>query len=213
MLMKKNLDFPSVDESNPHNLNIILISGKAGAGKDTAAGILNEHLRARENISVISGFADNLKSVLTSRLFDWDGKKDDNGRKLLTEIGTDIAHQIDPFLWSRRWLENVQMYFNYRLALAPKKVTSRLFAIAPDWRFPNEAQYLTLQNNVRVFKLRLIRDNFELENYDLFKKHASETALDDYDGFQATIKNNETTDDLERRLVDYLDFFIEEWVI
>jgi len=67
----------------------ILISGKAGAGKDTIARILNRKYGFKDY-----RYADNLKKIL---LFaGWDGKKDLRGRKLLQTVGGAF----------RRWDEN-----------------------------------------------------------------------------------------------------------
>ena len=58
----------------------VLVSGKAGAGKDTVARILSEKHGFKDY-----RYADSLKEVLLHA--GWDGRKDLRGRKLLQDVG------------------------------------------------------------------------------------------------------------------------------
>jgi hypothetical protein len=77
-------------------LYFILLSGKAGAGKDTTANIL------RDKYGFIKHrYADSLKDVLLYA--GWDGKKDLRGRKLLQRVGKafrdwDVNFWVDKLL-------------------------------------------------------------------------------------------------------------------
>lgn len=205
---KKELVFPMspMDESLLP-INVILISGKAGAGKDTSAEILKEHLRARNSVGLVHSFAYSLKSLCLSDLFGWDGQKDVPGRNLLTKLGTDVAHQLDNYIWVRRWYEDIMLKTYYSFSEKPQMP---LFAIAPDWRFPTEVEFLRFCPNLQVFTLRIDRD-LRLKNYHLIELHPSEVSLDSYP-FHCIIRNNETLDDLERELAGFLDG-IQKWVI
>ena len=60
-------------------MNIICISGKAGHGKDTLAGVLEEKLTQKGERVLITHYADLLK-WMCEKLFGWDGVKDEAGR-------------------------------------------------------------------------------------------------------------------------------------
>lgn len=68
--------------------------------------------------------------------------------------------------------------------------------VITDVRFPNEAQAIKDKGGILI---RLNRGLGDTGN------HASETALDNYDGFDVVIANNGTIDDLIKKLVKVLD--------
>ena len=79
-------------------MRIIALSGHAGCGKDTCAGMIeNELLKAGKNVIVVN-LADLLKFTL-KRFLKWDGKKDEAGRTLLQTVGTDIVRRLRPDYW------------------------------------------------------------------------------------------------------------------
>lgn len=63
-------------------MKVICISGKARHGKDTLAGILDEHLKANGHRVLIAHFGDLVKYIC-EKFFAWDGAKDEKGRTLL----------------------------------------------------------------------------------------------------------------------------------
>ena len=60
-------------------MKVILISGKAGHGKDAFATFLKEKLEAAEKTVLIIKFGDAVK-WLAQKFLGWDGNKDDKGR-------------------------------------------------------------------------------------------------------------------------------------
>ena len=58
-------------------MKVCCISAKAQHGKDTAAGLLKEHLESVGQKVLITHYADLVKFVCTN-YFGWDGKKDEN---------------------------------------------------------------------------------------------------------------------------------------
>ena len=71
---------------------MILISGKAENGKTTTAEFLKSKLEALGNKVVITRYAYYLKDLAT-RYCDWNGTKDEKGRELLQQLGTNIIRQ------------------------------------------------------------------------------------------------------------------------
>lgn len=178
---------------------IIGISGKAGAGKDTAAKML-EVLYANPNISYedfanrryknfadiqIVHFADTLKETaqVLFRIGEWEtntqeGKKTTINwigktvRELLQEIGQGLRDTIDFDIWVKILFANTEGWSNYIIA---------------DVRYPNEVKAIKERNGIL---LRIDRESAGAGN------HSSETALDDYKEWDVHIKNNGSIEDL-----------------
>ena len=69
------------------------VSGLAGSGKDTLADILCEAYGYKKD-----HFAFDLK-YLASAHFNWDGQKDERGRHLLQQLGTDVGRTYLQNIW------------------------------------------------------------------------------------------------------------------
>lgn len=106
---------------------IIAISGQMGSGKDVIAEALKKSLEARGQRVRIVHFGDLVK--FSCKLFwDWDGVKDEYGRKLLQKVGTDIVRdKYDRYYWSR-----------YVCNMLEFSKDMWDVAIIPDLRFDNE---------------------------------------------------------------------------
>lgn len=178
---------------------IIGISGKAGAGKDTAAKML-EVLYANPNISYedfanrkyknfvdiqIVHFADTLKETaqVLFRIGEWEtntqeGKKTTINwigktvRELLQGIGQGLRDAIDFDIWVKILFANTKGWSNYIIA---------------DVRYPNEIKAIKERNGIL---LRIDREGAGAGN------HSSEIALDDYKEWDVHIKNNGSIEDL-----------------
>lgn len=178
---------------------IIGISGKAGAGKDTAAKML-EVLYANPNISYedfanrryknfadiqIVHFADTLKETaqVLFRIGEWEtntqeGKKTTINwigktvRELLQGIGQGLRDAIDFDIWVKILFANTEGWSNYIIA---------------DVRYPNEIKAIKERNGIL---LRIDREGAGAGN------HSSETALDDYKEWDVHIENNDSIEDL-----------------
>lgn len=154
-------------------MEVLLISGKSGHGKDTFADILKERLQILNKKVLIIHFADLVK-VYAKMYYGWSGEKNIAGRSLLQYIGTDLMRTYDADYWAR--------IVGEFLAAANKDFD---IAIIPDNRFPNEIdvvqQYCPEAKTVHV--QRWEKDgtpyiNPAFTNAQL--THPSETSLDDY---------------------------------
>lgn len=142
---------------------IITISGKARHGKDTFASFLEENLNMNGYNTYVYHYADPVKMCATN-YFNWDGKKDNYGRTLLQNIGTDRARARDENTWvniGKNIIENVFHDAEY--------------VIIPDARFPNEIDCWE-----DLITIKVVRENFENDLNETQRLHASETSLDDY---------------------------------
>jgi dephospho-CoA kinase len=170
--------------------NTILISGKAGSGKDTVAQFMKEELEKHGKKVLIIKYGDAVKWVLRD-YFNWDGQKDIVGRTLLQRIGTDVVRAKHPNYWTAIVVGLLQCFEPYN---------DFDIALVPDARFPNEVDIALqeLQNCVSVRVERRNEDGSEWINTALTeeqRQHPSETSLDHY-AFDYVIHNDEGLDTL-----------------
>ena len=79
-------------------MKTLIISGKAGHGKDTVANFMKEVLEKEGNRVIVCHYGDAVKWVIRD-YFNWDGQKDERGRSLLQKIGTDVVRASYPNFW------------------------------------------------------------------------------------------------------------------
>lgn len=154
--------------SSEKNMKILAISGKARHGKDYTASIIKEYLGEHDKSVLTIHYADLLKYLCTS-LFNWDGKKDENGRHILQYVGTEVVRQKDPDFWVEFVVKILKLFEG-----------QWDYVIIPDCRFPNEIELLKANFN-DVVSLRVNRFGFESDLTKETKNHISETALDNYE--------------------------------
>jgi dephospho-CoA kinase len=150
---------------------IIAISGKLQSGKDTIA----DYLVLKHGFTRIA-FADKLKDIARD-LFNWDGVKDDSGRKLLQELGCQMRN-VRKDVWVEFVFEVIKMHKN-------------IDWVIPDVRFINEA-VMAKENNAHLWRI-----DRNLDRTNELCNHISETELDDYTQlFDEIIYNNLSIKDL-----------------
>jgi hypothetical protein len=164
-------------------MKLILISGKAGHGKDTLARYMKEILVSKNKNVLVTHYGDLLKYIC-KQLFGWDGNKDEKGRTLLQYVGTDVIRKQKPDYW-------VQFVADM-LAFFPNEWD---YVIIPDVRFPNEIEGLAGFN---PYHIRIVRPGFNMLTEEQ-QKHPSETALDDYKNVSLYVNNQGTLVDLLRK--------------
>ena len=179
-------------------MKCIVISGKAGHGKDMTASYMKEILENHDLRVITIHYADAVKWVLRD-YFDWDGNKDEHGRYLLQHIGTDVVRKNYPDFWTKIVAE---------LLVAFDKENLFDVALVPDARFENEVEITmdTLPDSVCVRVKRENPDGTDWENpalTDAQKKHPSETSLDNY-SFDYVIHNDEGLDTLKESTITIL---------
>lgn len=172
-------------------LKLICISGKAGHGKDTAAMILKNGLEIDGYNVLITHYADLLKYICRT-FFDWNGEKDENGRKLLQYVGTNVVRNKNPDYWVDFVVNIIHLFYD-----------EWDYVIIPDCRFQNEID-LMRKSGFDTTHIRIVRRNFKSPLTIEQQRHPSETALDgcvpDY-----YIYNDGTISDLR--------LYIENWIV
>ena len=156
---------------------IITVSGKAQHGKDTISGFLREYLEEKGKRVLITHYGDLVKYVCTT-FFGWNGEKDEAGRTLLQEVGTDRVRTQSPNFWVK-FIRDILDHF-------PDEWD---YVLIPDCRFPNEIDFMK-ESGYDVIDIRVIRSNFISPLTIEQQKHISETILDNripnyliYNGF------------------------------
>ena len=176
---------------------IILISGKASVGKTTVGDFLDELLSEIPLNVTSTGFADDLKKVATS-IFNWDGRKDSKGRKLLQQIGL-IGREYNKNIWVEKLLGD----------LDSASIFFPDITIIDDWRFLNEADYFE-EGLYDVFKINVVSDIRGGLRGEL-GDDISETELDNYTEYDYIVKNNfKTLEELKKECEKLVEILIEE---
>lgn len=175
--------------------NIILISGKARHGKDTFAKFLKEGLENKGERVLICHYGDLLKFIAKAYL-GWNGEKDEEGRKLLQQVGTGLIREKEPNFWVD-FVIKMFRYFGDRYD----------YILIPDTRFPNEVEKMREAFGDRVFHFRVVRPDFISELTPEQLKHPSETALDNYPP-DCELLNDGTLKEFEEGVKD--DAFLEK---
>lgn len=156
-------------------MRVIAISGKAESGKDTIAKMLKQQLEEQNYKVMIIHFADVLKFVCR-QYFDWNGEKDEYGRTLLQQVGTEMREKNNPNMWvniTKELIRGIGVEFDY--------------VLVPDTRFKEEINMLNEYFN--CLSVRILRQ--DIDSYgisyvhvnnltDEQRAHKSERDLDDY---------------------------------
>ena len=185
---------------------ILSFSGKAGAGKNTAATLVAKicsEMQSKYTVIEYS-FAAYLKQMAKEQ-YGWDGDKTlypddvtDKGRNLLIWLAKKYRDE-DPDFWARHLIDDV-IDEHIRATHRDKKC----MYIITDTRYRNEIQLLReleefYQGEVKLYCLKVTRPN------ELHIDSPSEKDLDSFFGFDLTIQNNGSMEQLKENLKDFLD--------
>lgn len=144
---------------------VVLISGKAGSGKDQLADTLRVVLSIEYGAVVhVLHYADVLKYILQSYSY-WDGVKDIEGRTLLQTVG-------DSFRVSN---ENFFVDFAINVIQSIKQDVDVI--LIPDTRFRNEIE--KMKSVFQIVTVRVNRDDLS-DQSGSWRGHVSENELDNF---------------------------------
>jgi len=158
-----------LDKSRGLNVRptIITFSGKAMAGKDTAADFLAKQATFRGWRVLRMNYADQLK-YLARQYLGWNGEKDAKGRTLLQTLGTEKVRNRFPNYWVDTTI-GVAKIFQHDYD----------YIIIGDCRFSNEVSRWS-DEGFSVITVHVERPDFDNGLTHKQKQHPSETALDDF---------------------------------
>lgn len=149
-------------------MNVILISGKAQHGKDSSANILKSLMEKDKKQVLIAHYGDMVKYV--SKVFwGWNGEKDEVGRTILQQVGTNIVRKEKP----NYWVDFVKDFVCFSKDRWD-------YVLIPDVRFPNEVNRWRNIDGIDYISIRVSRTNFNSPLTEEQQNHPSETALDNW---------------------------------
>lgn len=164
---------------------IIIFSGKAQHGKDTSAEIMMDKLTSEGYKCIRCAFGDYVKFAC-KQYYKWNGEKDEFGRWLLQNVGTDKVRNKLPDFWVKRIYEDIEHIIKDDFD----------YIFITDARFPNEIDLLKEKYKELCTAIRVIRSNFESPLTEEQQEHESETSLDDYKKFDYKIMSESGIENL-----------------
>lgn len=178
---------------NKKEPKIFVISGKANAGKDTTAELINNYVKIKGLKVINTQFSSYIK-MYAKQISGWNGQENSKPRSLLQELGTDIIRKrIDNNFFINRIIGDIKVYSYYFDVIT-----------ISDARLPEELEAIK-SNFKNVFLVNVIRPNFENNLRASEKKHLTEVALDGYNKYDYVIENSGTFEDLNEKLQKMLD--------
>jgi len=201
---------------------LIGISGKIGGGKDTVAKLLADKFnkkipvfkksfafKLKQVVEILSGYK--MKTSYDNNFFDGitDFTREDKDvfikvfnqsiGEMLQIIGTEVFRDnYDKEVWIKSLFNDYNSY--------EKKNT---IWIISDVRFTNEAEYVKSNDGILI---RVNGDPLNIannSNRDI--NHPSETALDNYSGFDFMIENIGSLEDLEKKVNGVVEKISKKW--
>lgn len=162
-----------------HRKVVVLISGKAGAGKSTFAKYLEQDAIIEGLSCVRTAFADALKDIAYDN-FGWDGKKDEKGRRLLQNLG-DVGRSYNTDLWVNKVKDKI-------LEHIPLKDTA--LYIIDDCRYLNEISFVDKTEGIGCVKIHIIRPDNPHALTGERAAHSSENGLNKYTEYDREFFNH-----------------------
>ena len=173
-------------------VNLFLISGRAGSGKDTAAKFIANTIRYinfNDDSSLTFRkykFAAVVKEV--AHLIGWNGQKTVSGRRLLQNIG-DAGRDYNSYTWALKVRDEI-------LSIPfPVNV-----AVISDWRYLNEAEMFVSDPIFNVVTLRISGRNEAM--LSSLAEHSSETSLTDEMEYDFVVDNSGSLDEFEKAIAN-----------
>lgn len=168
---------------------VIIISGKARAGKDTTGSYLKEYYESIGLKTITIAFADYIK-MYAKRITSWDGSDETKPRALLQELGTEIIrNKIDQNFFINRIIEDIKVYRYFFDVI-----------IITDARIVNEITNVKEYYNSAV-SINVERPGYENNLSSSEKKHLTETGLDNFNDYDYVLVNDGSLEELKNKVI------------
>ena len=152
--------------------------------------MLKDHIKDK-HVNILPN-AQSVKMYATD-YFNWNGEKDDRGRKLLLDI-TNAGYNYDPYFWEKK-THNIMR-------------VCKDFIVIPDWRYYSTYKYFR-EKGFEVITVKIINPNREITNNAKLQADISENGLDDF-CFDYEIINDGSLNHLEYMAKDLAYSLLEE---
>ena len=173
---------------------IFLICGKARHGKTTTGDFMREYCE-KNNKKVANTLIALYLKTYAEKFFGWDGKPETKPRELLQQLGTEIIREKlgKELFFIERTIEDIEILKHFFNVI-----------IIDDIRLPLEINKIKEHYN-KVYAINIVRPEFESDLSDKQKQHATEIALDNYDGYDLTIINDGDLEELQNKVVKIIE--------
>lgn len=178
-----------IENKNP---KIIILSGKARAGKDTSASFIKKYYEEKGLKVANLQFSFYIK-MYAKILSNWDGSEETKPRTLLQTLGTDVIRDhIDNYFFIKRIIDDIKVlsYFVDVITISDARLPEELDEVAK--AYPNTT------------KINIIRPGFDNNLNQKENMHRTETSLNDYKDYTYEIINDDTLDALENKIIDII---------
>jgi hypothetical protein len=169
-------------------MRLFLVAGKAGSGKNEVAIFIKEILKN----TVITSFSKYIK-LYTLELTDWDGRDISKPRAELQHMG-DRLRSIDKDFLTKRLLEDIEVYKREGISNV----------VISDVRLVNEIDFFKKIKDIEVVTIRVNSDTSRRNLTNDEKYHITEIELDNYNGFNYTVKN-QFNENLKEEIIKILE--------
>lgn len=165
---------------------VVLVAGKSGSGKSSFSQHLKRWLETEWGVkSRIVSFAEELKEIAMVD-FDWDGEKDEKGRRLLQALGS-AGREYNANIWVNKVKEvilNPRGYYTH--------ATEVMVSIIDDCRYENEFTFADEMKDTYAIKVLIVRPDNPNALSGKAGTHASEHGLDNLplDKYDYVINNS-----------------------
>lgn len=178
-------------------MHIFTVSGKARNGKDSVADIMMKKLYGK---SIKIAMADYLK-FMASKYYGWDGEKDEKGRTILQQLGTErIREEL-----------NYDLFHVERVCQDIKIIENVYdYVFIPDVRFVNEVRYTQAKFPYNTTTIHVDRIGFISPLTEEQQNHRSENDLDGFQ-FDYNIVSLDGLDNLEKQIDLVLGHIIKQF--
>ena len=161
---------------------VLLFAGKAGAGKNTSADLVENVYSGSAIKTAQFSFAGAFKRM--AKEMGWDGKKDEKGRRLLQQIGA-AGRAYDKDVWAKCCLKAI-------------RESDCDIAMITDLRFPNEARIIK-EAYPDAELIKVFGRGYDLgDNGDDPSEHGFDDVLETYWSYQ--LDNSGTLKDLDNNV-------------
>ena len=167
---------------------IIIIGGKARAGKDTTANYLKEIYESKGMKVLNIQYSSYIKEY-AKKISNWDGSEETKPRELLQKLGTDIIRkEIDEYFFIKKIIDDLKVYSFFFDIITISDARFKIEIDEPRKVFDN------------VVAMHVTRPHYDNGLTEEQKQHRTEVDLDDYENFDYEVINDGTLEELKAKL-------------
>lgn len=175
---------------------IYIVCGKARNGKDTTAEMIRNYYQDKKCINL--QYSSYIKEY-AKRISGWDGSEETKPRSFLQELGTEVIRKQMGFdFFVKRIIDDIRIYSNYFDIITISDARAKIEIDDVKSTFDN------------VVAIEVIRTNFDNGLSSKEQSHFTEKDLEGYQGYDYTIMNNGSLEDLNKKVIELMEVIESE---